>query len=135
MAFAKKDYFQTGYYSDLAGYCAIASYFFKAVAKEFGYHVDIIEGRYDVGDGEDYDVNHCWNVYGEHVIDLTAKQFDSKARAIHITEAIDRTYIPFNLNLDAYKSLKSMWPVEQSPFDCKHLLRPYINRTIKKIAA
>lgn len=134
-AFAKKDYFQTGYWSDLAGYCGIASYFFKAVAKEFGHHLDIVEGRYEVGDGCDYDVNHCWNMLGDTIIDLTARQFDPKARPIYITDADDRTYIPFNINLDAYKSLKSLWPEDQSPFSCKHLLRPYVNRTIKKIAA
>ena len=130
---------------DLGCYCAIASYFLVMMGRRFGYNLTLIEGSAFEGppsdlyeDEDDYlgsdDPNHCWVEYKGMIIDLSAMQFDSSLKKVHVTDIGDEEYWPLRRNNAARKSMKD-WPDTQTPYSYIKELRKRANKLSIKIAA
>lgn len=117
----KGDTFNTG---DLACYCAIASYFFIMLGRKFGYKMTLVEGiafdddvdAMQNGEKPAFGVNHFWVEYEGKIIDLTATQFDSDLKKVHVVDVDDENYWAMSRNNAARRHLQSIWPKEQTPY-------------------
>lgn len=111
---------------NLGCYCGISSYFLCMVGRKFGYHFTLVEGlafdsRLTDNCGEEnidpFDSNHCWVEYEGLIIDLTATQFDSGLRKVHVTDVDDYdNYYAIRRGNAARRALKSGWTQSQSPY-------------------
>ena len=106
--------------NDLSTYCGISSYFLCMVGQKFGYHFDLVEGLafdsrltdYNWGeeDIDPFESNHCWVEYGNLIIDLTATQFDSGLRNVHVTDVDDHdNYYAMRRGNAVRRALKADW--------------------------
>lgn len=107
---------------DLNCQCAISSYFLKLLGKRFGYNLTLVQGvaferPYSHTDN---DINHCWIEYKDHIIDLTATQFNKKLKKVHVVNKKNENYLPLrkSCSKDSFKD----WPEDQSPFEFKEEL-------------
>ena len=72
---------------DLACYCAIGSKILKLLAEKHNYKVTFVQGQY----GSYYitsdptHVNHCWVIYNNKIVDITATQFGIKD-PVHVVD-------------------------------------------------
>jgi len=121
--FAKK-HPEIGDWEDLSCYCGISSYFLKILAQKFDYRLALVVGlafpfgEPDRNDLSNRDINHCWNVYGGNVIDITATQFGSD-HSVHIDEVENDTHYAINVRHQTGKvglpKIFGEWPSDQSP--------------------
>ncbi len=143
-SFARKH--RIGSSKNLECHCAIASYFLVMMGKKFGYNLTLIEGiafegppaepYEDEDDDENADnLNHCWVEHKGTIIDLSAMQFDSSLKKVHITDIGDEEYWAFRRNNAVRKSLKNEWPGDQSPYSYIKELRKRANKLSIKLAA
>ena len=121
----------------LACYCAISSYFLRYLARQFGYHLTLVEGAAFNDDEDDSykRVNHCWAVYRGMVIDITATQFDVIEK-VYITPVGSPDYYVIRRSTEESFDTDGGW-FEQSPLLYKNELKARAWRlaTELKIAA
>lgn len=130
---------------DLAGLCAISSFFFAMVGKKLGYHLTLVEGIAFDGDvkrlqnGEQPrwggTANHCWVEYNGKIIDITATQFRSKLKKIHVVKDDNKNYWQIHKHNQARHQLKTQWYEEQSPYFYITELRKRAKELSIKLAA
>jgi len=128
---------------DLSCYCAIASYFLVMVGRKFGYRLMLIEGvafERNIDPEDPYScikqlVNHCWVEYDSKIIDLSAKQFDSSLRKVHVANIGVNDYHPVYRNNRVRRNLKAEWPEDQSPYRYIKELRKRAKQVSMRIAA
>jgi len=95
------------------------------VAKKFGYELELIEGA--AFQHPDYGINHCWTIFDNKIIDLTATQFNVKNK-IHIVSIKNKEYTEVSRGKTAIKNVKEYW-CDQSP----HNYRNELNKRKRKI--
>ncbi len=120
---------------DLSCSCAIASRTVVFFLKNLGLHANIAYGTFD--DANSFrdsppdplmNTNHAWTEFGDHIIDLTASQFNNKLNTfpdILITGKDDKRYFKFGET--NFKKLEPFyeWPHQQLP------RKKYINKILK----
>lgn len=98
----------------LAGYCAIASYLLISVTDKLGYNLDLVVGRTKM-DLKSTLSNHAWTEHEDEIIDLTATQFWTSVKKVHVVKCSNRYYRPIAKNEAAHNELKNRWS-NQSPY-------------------
>ena len=106
----------------LMGACGIASYVLHRVLKRLAVKSDMLMGVYV---RDDYDLkreypNHCWVVYQDLIIDVTATQFRIPAR-VHVTKDA-YPYLEMFRNEDALEQFTN-WDEQDPRIHERHLRR------------
>jgi len=101
-------------HENLAGYCAIASYLLVSVADKLGYNLDLVVGRTKMN-LKSTSSNHAWTEHEDEIVDLTATQFWTSVKRVHVTKCSNRYYRIIAKNESAHDELKNRWST-QSPY-------------------
>lgn len=135
------DYRVFGDPQTLASYCAISSWFFMLLAKKMGYTVHVAQGNAfdnafdNITNGEilnPYLINHSWNVYKHHIIDITATQFKVYHK-VFVTPTTNENYIEINRDNKIKTKQFNDWVEEQKPLFHENNLKKYhLKRALKK---
>lgn len=101
-------------HESLAGYCGIASYLLTTVTDKLGYNLDLVVGR-TKRNLKSPDSNHAWTEHEDEIIDLTATQFWTSVKKVHVVKCSNRYYRAISKNEAAHNELKHRWS-NQSPY-------------------
>jgi hypothetical protein len=101
-------------HENLSGYCAIASYLLISVTDKLGYNLDLVVGRTKM-DLKSSLSNHAWAEHENEILDITATQFWTSVKRVHVTKCSNRYYRPIAKNEAAHNELKNRWST-QSPY-------------------
>lgn len=112
---------------DLGCYCAISSYFLRYLARHFGYHLKMVEGA--AFDSNIDFTNHCWLVYNDKVIDITATQFGCQKK-VNIVRVGNQNYHERKRSTE--KGFWK-WPEDQSPITFKNELKRRARRLAEEV--
>ncbi len=93
---------------NLQCYCAIGSKIFQSLAKKAGIDILFVQGRF-LRCADDYEllketklrshhINHCWNLYKNHIIDVTATQFGFKDKVFIQDKKEAKQHCPIEVN-------------------------------------
>lgn len=113
---------------DLGCYCAISSYFLRYLARNFGYHLKMVEGAAFEPNDIRY-TNHCWLVYNDKVIDITATQFGCQKK-VNIVNVGNINYYEIRKSTE---DRFSNWPSDQSPITFKNELKRRARRLAEEL--
>ncbi len=95
------------YDCSLEGYCANASLFLRKHLSNHGIHSKFVTGQYRGND-------HSWLEAGNHIVDVTAKQFGNPDVHIIGPEHKDyKNYTPQETHIKGIKDVFKNWPEEQ----------------------
>ena len=114
---------RVGCHNNLMGYCAIISDLFKELALHHGYPVDYMCGSFSTSRHSNR-ANHCWNTYGNYIIDLSAKQLLFKQDLV-VVDSPHAWYYPLSCDIDSSWGTQNPMHYEQELSD----LHSYIQET------
>ena len=90
---------------DLAGACAVASFFLRKKLLSYGYKTDFYVAKAH---------NHCWLRYGDKILDITATQFGHKNKVVFKKGHIHEYYYT-GYKVRNFKEEFAPWPEDQKP--------------------
>jgi len=109
---------EEGFEEDLCCACAIASEALARFLQREGFDAKFVEGAFDPDFEEE--ANHCWvEVADKWIVDITAKQFDSKLPGVYIVPIDDEDYEVHRTGQYALRTVRKRWPREQTPLGRK----------------